>query len=120
VRPGPGRPPEYCRQSHRQRDFEARRRAAKLGQSEAELVFARDRVDVLLDHVFLLECTLADLERDLADDDSPEALRRALASALEAARPLAADRKAFDERSRPEVDREGRPGRPAEPSRQAR
>jgi hypothetical protein len=35
---------------------------------------------------------MEDVQRDLADDDSPEAVRRSLAWLLEAARPLVATR----------------------------
>jgi len=88
LRPGPGRPAEYCRPSHRQRDYEARRRSIELGLSEAELVVARHAVDELRDQVYVLECAIEDVTRDLADDDSPDAARRALDWLLEAARPL--------------------------------
>jgi hypothetical protein len=61
-----------------------------------ELVSARSGIDALLDHVYLLECAIAEVERDLADDDSPGEVRRALASVLGAARPLAAARRVLD------------------------
>jgi hypothetical protein len=86
--PGPGRPAEYCRPSHRQRDYEARSRSIELGLSEAELVVARHAVDELRDQVYVLECAIEDVTRDLAEDDSLDAARRALNWLLEAARPL--------------------------------
>jgi hypothetical protein len=95
-RPGPGRPPEYCRQSHRQRDYESRQRSAELGRSEAELVSARSGIDAVLDQIYLLECAVADVERDLADDGSPEQVLRALRSLLEAAGALAGARRGLD------------------------
>jgi len=86
--PGPGRPPQYCRPSHRQRDYEARLRARELGLSESDLVVARQAIDHLHDQIYIIECAIEDVEKDLVDDDSPEAMRRALAWLLEAARPL--------------------------------
>ena len=42
MRGGAGRPRRYCKTSCRQRDYEARRRAAELGLSEGELVVTRE------------------------------------------------------------------------------
>jgi len=84
---GPGRPRRYCRQSCRQRDYEARRRAHELGLSEGELVVTREQLELLKDRLYLLACALDDVQRDLAvDGDDPEAVRRALDSLTEAAR----------------------------------
>ena len=85
---GPGRPPEYCRRSHRQRDYESRRRAAELGLSETEVVLTRASINSLNDQIYVLECAISDVEKDLADDDSPASVRRCLDWVLEAARPL--------------------------------
>jgi hypothetical protein len=87
-RPGPGRPADYCRPSHRQRDYEARQRACELGLSESDLVVARQAIDHLHDQIYILECAIEDVEKDLADDDGPDGLKRALDWLLEAARPL--------------------------------
>jgi hypothetical protein len=51
-------------------------------------VVARQAIDQLHDQIYILECAIEDVERDLADDDSPEGVSRALAWLLEAARPL--------------------------------
>lgn len=88
TRAGPGRPSEYCRRSHRQRDYEARQRAAELGLSETEIVLTRAGINTLNDQIYVLECAISDVEKDLADDDSPESVRRCLEWVLEAARPL--------------------------------
>jgi hypothetical protein len=40
----------------------------------------------------MLECAIEDVERDLADDRSPEAVHRALNWLLDAARPLVLER----------------------------
>ena len=42
--------------------------------------------------MYILECAIEDVARDLADDDSPDAVRRSLDWLLEAARPLVATR----------------------------
>jgi hypothetical protein len=88
LRPGPGRPPVFCRPSHRQRDYEARRRAAELGLSEQDLVVTREALNRLHDQLYVLECAIEDVEADLAADDGPEGLRRCLDWLLENARPL--------------------------------
>jgi hypothetical protein len=87
-RPGPGRPPEYCRRSHRQRDYESRQRAAELGLSETEIVLTRAGINSLHDQIYVLECAISDVEKDLAGDDSLDSVRRCLEWLLEAARPL--------------------------------
>ena len=86
--PRTGRPALYCRPSHRQRDYEARLRARELGLPESDLVVARGAIDQLHDQIYILECAIEDVDRDLAEDQSIDALRRALAWLLEAARPL--------------------------------
>ena len=91
-RPGPGRPAEYCRPSHRQRDYAARRRASELGLSETDLIIARQVINRLQDQIYLLECAVEDVERDVKEDDGVAALRKALAWLLEAARPLVSTR----------------------------
>ena len=90
--PRTGRPALYCRPSHRQRDYEARLRARELGLSESELIVARGAIDQLHDQIYILECAIEDVEKDLADDDSIDTVRRALAWLLEAARPLRSTR----------------------------
>ena len=83
-----GRPRQYCRLSCKQRDYEARQRAAEVGLSEDELIVARAALDELHDALYILESAVADVERDLAADDGPNAHREAVAWLLEAARPL--------------------------------
>lgn len=89
--PGPGRPPEFCRRSCRQRDYEARRRAAELGLSEGDFVMARRELDELRDALYVVEAAVEDVDRDLlAAGDDPEETRRALDWLLQAVRPLLA------------------------------
>jgi hypothetical protein len=83
-----GRPRVYCRQSCRQRHYEASHRAAELGLGEDELVLARSELDALRDRIYVLECAIADVERDLAAGLEPTELQEALAWLLDAAKPL--------------------------------
>jgi hypothetical protein len=87
-RGGPGRPRRYCRHSCRQRDYEARRRAAELGLSEAEVVLARAELDGLSDLLYVLEAAIEDVDGDLERSSEPTDVADALAWVLDAARPL--------------------------------
>jgi len=90
-RDGPGRPREYCRQSCRQRDYEARQRAAERGLDEGEIIVTRANLDGLRDRLWVLACAVSDVEGDLAVAVTVEEHRAALDWLLEAARPLVAD-----------------------------
>jgi hypothetical protein len=85
VSGGPGRPRVYCKQSCKQRDYEARRRAQELGLGEHELVVTRQELESIRDRVFVLACAVDDVERDLAagDTDAHEAVRTLLGAARE-------------------------------------
>ncbi|HYA44891.1 MAG TPA: hypothetical protein VED59_04730 [Acidimicrobiales bacterium] len=85
---GRGRPRKYCRHSCRQRDFEARQRAAELGLAESDLIVARESLEALDDLLFVLSCAIADVEADVGRDGSGEQARTSLEWLLEAARPL--------------------------------
>jgi hypothetical protein len=86
-RGGAGRPRRFCRQSCRQRDYEARRRATELGLNEGELVVTRAELDALRDRLYVLQCAVEDVEHDLAErGDDPEDRERAFAWLLDAAR----------------------------------
>jgi hypothetical protein len=56
--------------------------------SETEIVLTRAGINSLHDQIYVLECAISDVEKDLAGDDSPESVRRCLDWLLEAARPL--------------------------------
>jgi len=81
---GPGRPRLYCRQSCRQRDYEARRRTAELGLGEHELVITREELESTRDRLYVLACVVNDVERDLAGGDVD--MNGALKLVLDAAR----------------------------------
>ena len=88
MSPGPGRPREFCRRSCRQRDYEARQRAAEVGLSEDELVLTRQAMDDLRDRLYVLEAAIEDVERDLAGSPTRAEYRDAVEWLLDAARPL--------------------------------
>jgi hypothetical protein len=73
--PGAGRPRRFCKRSCRQRDYEARRRTNELGLGEHELVVTRQELDDLRDRIYLLAQSVADVERDLTDDESDDERR---------------------------------------------
>jgi hypothetical protein len=94
VLTGPGRPREYCRRSCRQRDYEARRTAGRLGLDDDHVVVARAELDALHDRLYELDAAIEDVDRDLASVGRPGAddYREALEWLLAAARPLASTR----------------------------
>jgi hypothetical protein len=86
-----GRPRRYCRAVCRQRDFEARQRAAEVGLTETELVMTRSQLDELYDQLYVLEAAVEDVERDLGSGSpSKQDYADAVAWLLQAAKPLAA------------------------------
>ena len=88
MSPGPGRPREFCRRSCRQRDYEARQRATEVGLSEHELVLTRQAMDDLRDRLYVLECAVEDVERDLSGSSTKSEYADAVAWLLDAARPV--------------------------------
>lgn len=87
---GRGRPRRFCKRSCRQRDFEARQRAARHGVDENELIVARRDVDRLHDEIFVLSCAVSDAEADLVDAESIADWRLIVTSLLAAARDVSA------------------------------
>ena len=85
---GAGRPRLYCKQACRQRDYEARRRAAELGLGEHELVITRAELEAVRDRLFVLERTVEDAELDLRQPEARRAteLRRIMQYVLDSAR----------------------------------
>ena len=87
--PGAGRPRRFCSAAHRQRAYEARRRADSLripsGQvivSEADLMRVRDRL-------YRLESVIEDVESDLGESARAQSYREAFEHLYEAAKDLA-------------------------------
>jgi len=63
--PGPGRPARYCRRSHRQRAYEARREAQRRGLAPHEVVLNRHTWEQLRDALYRLEAAAQDVALDL-------------------------------------------------------
>jgi hypothetical protein len=78
----------YCKQSCRQRDYEARQRTAELGLGEHELVITREELESIRDRLFVLERTVEDAEVDLQQPEARRAkeLRRIMEYVLDTAR----------------------------------
>ena len=90
-KPGPGRPQEFCKRSCRQRDYESRQRSQAHGLDEADLILARTTIDQLKDDIYVLQCAIEDVDRDLTTTNTPDEVNSALQWLLEAARPLVAN-----------------------------
>lgn len=65
ARDGPGRPARYCQRSHRQRAYEARRRAALSDLPPGDVVVAVAELDRLHDRLYALEAALDDATADI-------------------------------------------------------
>lgn len=67
----------------------ARKLAASHGLGDDDLVVSRAQVEEMQSRLYCLQAALEDVERDLADDDSPAEVRNALSWLQENARPVA-------------------------------
>ena len=64
---GPGRPRRYCRVSHRQRHYEARREAVLRDLNPGEVLYRSDDIRSLRDAIYVVKTALQDARMDLAD-----------------------------------------------------
>lgn len=85
VDPGPGRPQDYCRRSHRQRAYEARRRAEARGLAADEAVIGAADWERLRDALYILETGIEDARRDLGAARTKADLHDALEDLVRAA-----------------------------------
>ena len=83
-----GRKARYCRRSHRQRAFEARCLAARMGLDSGEALVDADALCLLRDRLYVLESALDDVEGDLKGRPSAEDYKRAFQHLYAAAAPL--------------------------------
>ncbi len=86
---GPGRPRRYCRPSHRQRAYEARRLAERAGLTAEEVLVDRGKLGMLNDRLYVLESAIDDVRADLEESADLDTYRGAVVHLLEAAMPLA-------------------------------
>ncbi|MDX1448954.1 MAG: hypothetical protein R3246_07785 [Acidimicrobiia bacterium] len=75
---GPGRPPRFCRRSHRQRAYEARRLAEAHGLGPDDVLISRGAFDELRDLLYRIEAALQDVDTDLAGGADSDEYRQAL------------------------------------------
>lgn len=85
-----GRPPEFCRRSCRQRDFESRRLAQAAGQGDYALIMTREQLESVRDDLYVLECAIGDVRKDLAGGMDLAETRAALDWLLRCAEPVVA------------------------------
>ena len=79
-----GRPRKYCRRSHRQRAYEARLLAERMGLETGEALVSQGALRSLNDRLYALETALTDVERDLRrDGDHRAAFTHLYASAAQ-------------------------------------
>ena len=86
--PGAGRPRRFCCRSHRQRAYEARRRADALHIPAGQVIVAEDDLSRLHDRLYRLESAIEDVDADLAASHGTKAYREAFEHLYEAASDL--------------------------------
>ena len=74
--PGPGRPRRFCSASHRQRAYEARRRADSLQIPAGQVIVSEEDLRSVHDRLYRLETAVEDVEADLAERPAPRRTRR--------------------------------------------
>lgn len=84
ISPGPGRRPRYCRRSHRQRAYEARRIADARGLAHDEVLLGIENWHGLRDAIYVAETAAADAATDLVDARTQEELTSIVAGLRDA------------------------------------
>ncbi|HVC68019.1 MAG TPA: hypothetical protein VND44_10515 [Acidimicrobiales bacterium] len=87
-RPGAGRPRRFCSPSHRQRAYEARRRADELRVPPDQCIVSVADLGRLHDRLYRLEAAVEDVAADLAASRGAAAYRHAYEHLLDAAADL--------------------------------
>ena len=88
VRTGVGRPRRFCSPSHRQRAYEARRRADELHVPADQCLVSVSDLRRLHDRLYRLEAAVDDVRADLAESRGAAAYRRAYDHLIDAAADL--------------------------------
>lgn len=73
VQAATGRPRLFCRDSHRQRAYEARRLGWRMGLDSGEAIVSTSALEDLGDRLTILEAALEDVEQDLRGVEEAEA-----------------------------------------------
>lgn len=76
--PGPGRPRAFCRRSHRQRAYEARKLAEAHRLGADDILITRSTFEAIRDVFYRIEAALQDIDSDLAAGVAPSEYRTAL------------------------------------------
>ncbi len=84
-RPGAGRPRLFCSPSHRQRAYEARRRADELHVPADQCIVSAAELRRLHDRLYRLEAAVDDVRSDLASSSRDADYRRAFEHLMDAA-----------------------------------
>ncbi len=87
-RPGGGRPRKFCTRSHRQRAYEARKRAEAAQLTPDRCIVGVADLARLHDRLYRLEAAVEDVTSDIADDPGPQTWRAAVDHLLDAASDL--------------------------------
>jgi hypothetical protein len=85
---GAGRPRRFCSRSHRQRAYEARRRADSLKIPAGQVVVAEEDLRRFYDRLYRLEAAIEDVTADLGRSAGPKDYREAFEHLYESARDL--------------------------------
>ena len=86
--PGAGRPRRFCSAAHRQRAYEARRRADSLELPHGQVVVSEEDLRRVHDRIYRLESAIEDVVADLGEKAGPQAYRAAYEHLYEAANDL--------------------------------
>jgi hypothetical protein len=86
--PRAGRPRVFCSRSHRQRAYEARRRADALGIPVGQTVVSEADLQSLHDRLYRLESAIEDVRADLGGKPGAQAYREAFEHLYDSAKDL--------------------------------
>jgi hypothetical protein len=84
LRPGAGRPRLFCSPSHRQRAYEARRRAGELHVPDDQCIVSVADLIRLRDRLYRLEAAVDDVQQDLVVASGDQAYRFAFEHLMDA------------------------------------
>jgi hypothetical protein len=86
--PGAGRPRMFCSRSHRQRAYEARRRADSLKIPVGQVIVSEADLQSLHDRLYRLESAVEDVRTDLGGSPGPKAYKEAFEHLYDSAQDL--------------------------------